>query len=149
MAGRYLAQGQEIATVSQNDQLIVHTLMEQKDMEVVTQPVLLTEVRPAGAIDLRLKGGLAREMGKAQKDIPAILLHVNEGGSIQPDPKDPKKSATDEFNIAIPLVNPDARLVLGQRAYVRFTFDKKPLVWQWTRRFLQLIQQKSSSSPWI
>jgi hypothetical protein len=49
----------------------------------------------------------------------------------------------------VPLENPDNRYVIGQRAYVRFTLDKKPLVWQWTRRFWQLIQTKSSSSPWI
>ena len=148
LPNQFLAPGKEVASIAQVKEVVVHTLMEQKDMEVVTKTILRTDIRPAGDIDLALVGGPAREM-YASTDIPTALL-AGAGGSETPnDPKHPEKAAVAQFNIAIPLTNPDQKLVLGQRAYVRFTLDKKPLIWQWFRRFMQLIQTKSSSSPWI
>ena len=44
--------------------------------------------------------------------------------------------------------NPETRYHPGQRAYVRFKLDKRPLLWQWGRRLMQLIQTKAGESKW-
>ena len=70
---------------------------------------------------------------------PVALADVAAGTTDVPtDPKDPQKFLVPQFDIGVPLENPDGHMVIGQRAYVRFTLDKKPLLWQWARRFWQL-----------
>ena len=75
---------------------------------------------------------------------------TNAGGEETPvDTRDPTKIQVDELEVGVPLANPGGKYVPGQRAYVRFMLDKQPLLRQWTRRFLQLIQTKNNRSPWI
>ena len=38
----------------------------------------------------------------------------------------------------------------GQRAYVRFTMERdRPLLWQWSRKFWQLVQTQTAQSKWL
>jgi putative peptide zinc metalloprotease protein len=150
LQGKFLNNGEQIAEVAQPRQLIVHTLMEQKDKQlVVDQNVYQTEIRMAGDVATILPGGPAWEMPASTTDVRSPALTSIGGQEVVADPKDPKKSQDQEFDIAIPVQNPNEKYVLGQRANVRFTLDHRPLIWQWTRRFLQLIQTKSDSSQWL
>ena len=150
LQGKFLPNGEQVAEVAQSRELIVHTLMEQKDKQlVVNQSVFKTEIRMAGDIGSILIGGPAWEMPSSDRDVRNPVLTSLGGQEVVSDPKDPKKTQDQEFDIAIPVDNPNSRYVLGQRANVRFTLDHKPLIWQWTRRFLQLIQTKSDSSQWL
>ena len=155
LVGRFIQGGQEIAMVAKPDQLTVHVLAEQKDVQPIVNGLdgmrnVVTEVRFAGDVLHTYRGGHPQEFGMAQEEARSASLTSLTGTTDVPtDPKDPKKFLIPQFDIGVPLENPEGRMVLGQRAYVRFTLDKKPLVWQWTRRFWQLIQTKSSSSPWI
>jgi putative peptide zinc metalloprotease protein len=155
LVGRFIQGGQEIAMVAKPDQLTVHVLAEQKDVQPIVNGLdgmrnVVTEIRFAGDVLHTYKGGHPQEYGMAQEEARSASLTSLAGTTDVPtDPKDPKKFLIPQFDIGVPLENPDNRYVIGQRAYVRFTLDKKPLVWQWTRRFWQLIQTKSSSSPWI
>ena len=150
MVGRYLQEGDEVAMVAQPSHLTVHVLGEQKDVEpIVNAPAVEAEVRFAGDPGAEYKGGHVVDYG-AHEEARSALLTSHAGATDVPmDPKDPKKYLVPQFDIGVPLANPDSRYVLGQRAYVRFTLDRKPLIWQWGRRFLQLIQTRSNSSPWI
>jgi putative peptide zinc metalloprotease protein len=150
MVGRYLQEGDEVAMVAQPDQLTVHVLGEQKDVEpIVNAPTADAEVRFAGDLNYKYKAGHVVDYG-AHEEARSVLLTQHGGSTEVPmDPKDPKKYLVPQFDIGVPLANPDNRYILGQRAYVRFTLDRKPLIWQWGRRFLQLIQTRSNSSPWI
>jgi hypothetical protein len=60
------------------------------------------------------------------------------------DPKDQSgtKSANPEFELQVDLDNPNNEYVPGQRAYVRMTIRKEPLMYQWERAILQLIQSR-------
>jgi hypothetical protein len=49
----------------------------------------------------------------------------------------------------VDLANPQSIFVPGQRAYVRLTVGKKPLIWNWTNKFLQLIETKNQTSKWM
>ena len=52
---------------------------------------------------------------------------------------------TDEFEIDIPVDNPGEQFVPGQKAWVRFKLEKRPLYWQWYRKLLQLLQTKQAN----
>jgi hypothetical protein len=63
------------------------------------------------------------------------------GSDLAPDPTDKtglglKESA---FEVVATVSNPDQKYLPGQRAYLRLKLQHRPLIWQWTRRFLQLI----------
>ncbi len=150
MTGKFLAEGQDVATVAQTHKLIVHTLMEQKDIQpVVGQANVKAEARFAGDIGTIARGGTAWVMPDGTQEARSALLTTIAGADAPADPRDPRKTQVPVFDIAIPLDNPDSRYVLGQRAYVRFTLDHKPLIWQWSRRFWQLLQSKSAGSQWM
>jgi hypothetical protein len=51
--------------------------------------------------------------------------------------------------VEVPLQNPNGDIVPWQRAHVRLTVDRKPLVWQWSRRFWQVIQEHAAGSKWL
>ncbi len=53
-----------------------------------------------------------------------------------------------QFEVVVTVDNPGNRYSPGQQAYVRFKLDKRPLIWQWGRRFWQLIQRESAGSAW-
>jgi putative peptide zinc metalloprotease protein len=73
------------------------------------------------------------------------------GEEIAIDPRDRRglKSLIPEFEVQVTLENPGRAYLPGQRAYVRFTVEAQPLIWQWGRRFQQLIQTRSSQSKWL
>jgi hypothetical protein len=51
-----------------------------------------------------------------------------------------------QFEVVVTLDNEAGRYSPGQQAYVRFKLDKRPLIWQWGRRFWQLIQTNSTGN---
>jgi hypothetical protein len=63
------------------------------------------------------------------------------GGEIMGDPHDSKglKTETPQFEARVKFNNPGGQFLPGQRAYVQLTLDRKPLIWQWSRDFLQLV----------
>ena len=42
-------------------------------------------------------------------------------------------------------LSPDGKYVVGQKAYVHFKLGKQPLVWQWYRKALQILQTKPAN----
>ena len=85
----------------------------------------------------------------SQRELPHVSLGVQGGGEVMTDPRDPSKPQTAQFVIRVEVANPGEEYLPGQRAYIRMTLDqKRPLVWQWYRRLLQLIETKSAESEW-
>jgi hypothetical protein len=90
----------------------------------------------------------------AQPEIHPSLGYLG-GGKVQTDPRDPTKPAQKQFEVRIKLDNArssDSQPIYypGQKAYVRFWLDeKKPLIWQWGRRLMQLIETKQKESKWM
>jgi putative peptide zinc metalloprotease protein len=153
LQGRYLPKTMEVATVAQNDQLVVRTVLETKDEEIVfpkgaAHSLVPSEVRMSSDVGNVLKGE-ARLAGGANKQVANPILTTVAGEEVAADPKDPTKLANDEFEVDVPIVNPNSMYVPNQRASVRFMLQPQPLLSQWTRRFLQLLQTKSSSSAWL
>ena len=154
LVGQFLPNGQEVALVMQPDELVVHTALQQDDAEpVLSYADVRTKVRFAGDIAGEWAAGKPRA-GGADSDLRPALSQLA-GGEAPADPQDPNKAAIPVFDVMIPLTNPkDAahprgRFVPYQRAHVQFVLDHKPLIWQWSRRFYQLIQENAAGSKWL
>jgi len=145
--GRYLPRGQEICRIQRVDQLTIKVLLEQMQAQLIMDHVNKTAVRFAGDLATAVPAGQPRPIGAATRDLPSPAVAQPAGEEEPVDPKDPTKSQTDQFEVDVPVVNPAGKYYPGQRVYVRFTLDNTPLIVQWKRRFLQLIQTKNN--PWM
>jgi putative peptide zinc metalloprotease protein len=147
----YIKRGQEIATVMTFDKLLVKAALEQRDVELAKQgDQAHTEIRLAGMIHERLIGTDPMIIPGAQAQVPSEVLTHAGGGAIAADPRDEqgKRPVTPQFELRVHLANPNLEYYPGQRAYVRMTVGHVPLLKQWTRRFLQLIDS-SNTNEWL
>jgi putative peptide zinc metalloprotease protein len=161
MVGGFLAGGSEVATVQAREKLLVRTIVEQRDIEPVVQTAINpddptggrpnAQVRMAGAIADILPALTVEKLPAALQELPHASLGQAGGENVAVDPKDPKgkTAAAPQFQVGVTVDNSDGRFHPGQRAYVRFRLFKRPLIWQWGRRFWQLIQTESSGSKWL
>jgi len=150
LAGQHLARGTEVATVATMDRLLVKAALDQRDAELVPDSYKArTEVRLAGDVQTVLLGEATKRLPGAQEQLPDAVLSHKGGGDFAPNPRDPEgtRSATPQFELRVRLNNPENRYYPGQRAYVRMTVDEKPLIVQWTRRILQLLQSADAGQP--
>jgi putative peptide zinc metalloprotease protein len=110
------------------------------------------DVRLAGARSVNLEARVLTRIPAALGNVPnAALTHLG-GGDQQNDPRDQTgtKVQIPVFEVRLLLENPELTHFPGQRAYVRFTMEKdKPLIWQWSRKFWQLIQTQNAQNKWL
>ncbi|HEV2295671.1 MAG TPA: efflux RND transporter periplasmic adaptor subunit [Tepidisphaeraceae bacterium] len=149
LPGRYVQRGEELATVMTLDRLLVKAALEQRDVELAREETH-TEIRLAGDVSRALIGEDARVIPGAQSQLPSSIVGHSGGGDIPVDPRDQQgtKPLTPQFELRVKLANPRGEFYPGQRAYVRMTVGTKPLLYQWTRRFLQLIDS-SNTNEWL
>jgi putative peptide zinc metalloprotease protein len=81
---------------------------------------------------------------------PSASLTPAGGGQAQLDQTErgEPKYAVPQFQTRV-VLDDAGNYITGQRAYVRFKLAKRPLIWQWGRRFWQLIEAKGASAKWI
>ena len=147
--GRYLPRGQELATVQRSDVLAARVVLTQEDVEpVVAQALPRTEVRMVSDVDTFLTATSVRLLPNSTEYLPSAALSQAGGEDIATDPRDPSgaKPQQQQFEVVVTVDNPDGRFAPGQKAFVRFKLDKRPLIWQWGRRFWQLIQTNSTGN---
>jgi multidrug efflux pump subunit AcrA (membrane-fusion protein) len=149
LQGRYLRKGDEVAVVAQLDRLYVYATFEQTEGELLFGKRNATEVRLIGMPDTTLHAEHPEVVPAAVAEMRHPLVTQVGGGTIPVDPRDPSKPLVRPFELRAELANPEHKYVPGQRAYVRVLLDRKPLAWQWSRRFLQLIQSRSAGSKWL
>lgn len=147
--GRFIPRNEELAIVQQIGKLDARVVLKQEDVEpVVMQATPFTEVRMSSDIDTFLPAQAIRALPQAPEYLPSAAPAQQGGGEIATDPRDPTgtKPTERQFEVVVTVDNPDNRYRPGQQAYVRFRLDKKPLIWQWGRRFWQLIQTNSTGN---
>jgi putative peptide zinc metalloprotease protein len=153
LEGTYIPRGTEIGSVAVLDKLIIKGDIEQKDGELAKNtPGLKAEVRFAGLLDetVPVAPGAVSFPPAAVNQLVDQSEGPAGGGEIMVDPHDPKglESQSPVFEAHVKLDNPNQQFYAGQRAYVRLTLGSKPLIWQWTRRFVQLFEV-SDTGKWI
>lgn len=159
MAGRFIPRGQELAMVQRTDKLAARVVLPQEDIEPVVKQAFMTgskdpdaprrvEVRMSSDISAFLPAISVRKIPAAREHLPSAAVSHQGGGEIAIDPRDPTgtKPMQQQFEVVVTVNNPDGRYSPGQQAHVRFKLEKKPLIWQWGRRFWQLIQTNSTGN---
>jgi putative peptide zinc metalloprotease protein len=169
--GSYLQHGQEVATVAAMNDLIVRAMIDQEQAELVhAQAKMLLEANPSQGKndrvqvmfsgDIRMRDAVPasaeRIIAASQDTVAHPSLLIPGGGDIAADPSDPKGEhpLVKQFEVRVRVANPplnansnpQGQYYPGQRAYVRFTLNKEPLIYRWARKFLQLLQSHENDS---
>lgn len=149
MMGKFLQKGEEIGQVATIDRLEIRAILEQADAQLATQKKLATtdyptEVRLVGQPGRVLHAESAILTPAANSKMRNAALTTIGGGQVAVDPRDQHglTAQVPQFELRCSLANPGSLYQPGQRAFLRIKIDNKPLAWQWTRRFLQLIQTR-------
>lgn len=151
LSNTFLSRGDEIGSVAVLDKLVIKGDIDQKDSQLVQGlKNFNVEVRLAGLPEKTFVGGAVTLPPAAVSNVAHPSLGPAGGGDIQVDPHDPKglQMQTPQFEARVKLDNPDEQFYPGQRAYVRLTLARRPLAWQWTRRFMQLLQT-NDTGKWL
>jgi putative peptide zinc metalloprotease protein len=151
MQGQYLPRGEQVAIVATMDQLLIRTTVDQRDYQLAAENRdLYPEIRLASAVGMTLLGHDPQVINAAQNTLPHPSLGHAGGGNIQIDPRDPQgmRARIPQHEIRVKLANPELAIMAGQRAHVRWEIEKKPLIWNWNRRFWQLVNAHSSDK-WL
>ena len=165
LPGAFLPRGEEVATVADTHSLVIRAALDQEDAELVHEdtanlrgataslkndPVL---IRFAGDVPTVLPAATVAIVDSVQDTINPSLTHMG-GGDVPVDPSDPKGEhpLIKQFEVRVRVDNPiddahpEGTYYPGQRAYVRFRVERAPLLWNWTRRFWQLLQSHENDS---
>ena len=105
------------------------------------------EIRLAGRPEPKLAGRFMRPLPAGSRQLPSAALGYAAGGAIRTavDDRGGTKAADPFFEIrVIPDEKSTAALLSGQRVIVRFSMAPKPLMVQWWRSLLQLLQRRFS-----
>jgi multidrug efflux pump subunit AcrA (membrane-fusion protein) len=147
----FLSRGDAIGSVAVLDKLVIKGDIDQKDSQLVQEVKnFRVEVRLAGLPEQTIAGGAVTLPPAAVSDLAHPSLGQAGGGDIAVDPHDPKgmHMQNPQFEARVKLENPNEQFYAGQRAFVRLTLARRPLAWQWTRRFLQLLQT-NDTGKWL
>jgi putative peptide zinc metalloprotease protein len=154
--GRYTQPSKhELFRVVDPDHQYVEAALPQDDFQLLDQQYHWiqdhTEVRMVGEIPKVVKA-LNATLTPAQVKAISPALTPMGGGQSQVDPTAERdeqgRLLTPEFRARV-VMDDLGNYITGQRAYVRFKLQKKPLIWQWARRAMQLIESKGASAKWL
>jgi multidrug efflux pump subunit AcrA (membrane-fusion protein) len=150
----WLNRGDAIAVVQDDSELELFVTVGQDAFERIREAkaagTALVQIRLASDVATVLQGEELEEvrlMPGAKNDLRSAALTYAGGGDIAPDPRDPNKSAGNQFELRLTLPN-DAgngqrRYMPGQRAHVRVRLGEEPIATQAWRGLLQLIQSNN------
>jgi len=138
--GRYVRQGDELATVVDRGSLEVRAVVAQQDIALVRERLASVQVRFAHRPGQILPARLVREVPSANFLLPSAVLGTRGGGAIPVDPGDRRglKVARKLFQVELALPGTAPAADVGQRVHVRFGHGEEPLAWQWGRRLEQM-----------
>jgi len=154
--GSYLRRGDPIGMVA-SENVIIRAAASQEvadRLEVGTE----VEIRIKGQPDPNMTGTITRVIRAGQQRLFSAALGYAAGGSVRTDPKDPKGLKTTErfFEVQVKpnlVQDPSDQLqggiwdgkvplLIDQRVVIRVEMPPKPLIVQWYRDILQLVQRR-------
>ncbi|HTW94267.1 MAG TPA: hypothetical protein VMD30_05720, partial [Tepidisphaeraceae bacterium] len=163
LIGSYLQVGKtQIGTVVAPGDLQADCVVDINDASLARRWKLTAsqvEVRPVSDFSTKLPVKRIDPFPSETTDINP-LLGTQGGGNVEMvqqdgspivgpvDPSEKIRARVMQSIIRLTLANPDDEFLPGQRVYVRVTLEKEPLIWQWSRWFMQLIQQHDTGK-WI
>jgi len=143
LRGVYLPRGEKIGVIASLDDVIIRATAGQ---EVPVNEIDRdhVEIRIKGRPgDKPIRGKILKILPVGQDQLPSAALGYAVGGSVQTRDDDRQGIRTAErfFEIRVK-PDPGAELMSGQRVMIRFETPEKPLIQQWWRGLLQLLQKR-------
>ena len=152
-AGTFLRRGTPVAVVQDDRALELFVSVDQNDFERVIEAVdrdaARVQVRLASDVGTTLEGDSiedVRAMPGAKNEIRSAALTYAGGGTIAPNPQDPRQAAANLFELRLTVPNPGRRYMPGQRGHVRIKLADEPLAEQAWRGLLQIIQTNNTAA---
>jgi putative peptide zinc metalloprotease protein len=146
LRGGYVHRGDTIGLVAGLEDVLIRIVVDQQSAAIlVAEARRQVEIRVKGRPDMKCSGRILRILPAGSKQLPSAALGYAAGGAMQTAMDDPKgtKSAERFFEIhVVPDETADFKLLSGQRVVVRFETPPKPLLVQWWRSLLQVIQRR-------
>ena len=144
--GGYIHRGDRVGLVADLEDVIVRATADQQSAAIlIAEAYPNVEIRIKGRPDMQVSGRILRILPAGQEHLPSAALGYAAGGTMQTalDDQQGTKSAERFFEIYVaPDETTDFRLLSGQRVVVRFETPAKPLLLQWWRSLLQLLQRR-------
>ncbi len=144
--GGYVHRGDKIGLVAGLEDVLIRVVVDQQSAAIlVAEARRQVEICVKGRPDIKGSGRILRILPAGSKQLPSAALGYAAGGAMQTAMDDPKgtKSAERFFEIhVVPDKTADFKLLSGQRVVVRFETPPKPLLVQWWRSLLQVIQRR-------
>jgi len=139
MPGHYYKQGELLGYVLQERQLIVRTVVQQDDVDLVHSRLSGVALRLAGSPGDAWASRVSREFPGGVDELPTAALGLNAGGTVATNPNDSNGVKTLQRVFVVDLALPgDVRPRFGERVHVRFEHGHEPLAWQGLRRLRQV-----------
>jgi putative peptide zinc metalloprotease protein len=140
LPGRFVHRGDVLAHVVDLNTLIVRTIVNQSDIDLIRHSTKTVQVRLAERLANPIEAGITRLVPAASDELPSPALGSEGGGQVPMDPKDPKgqKAMRKVFQVDLQLPVELGFVNVGGRVYVRFDHGWESLMAQWYRQGRQL-----------
>lgn len=140
LPGRFVKRGELLAHVVNLKTIIVRTIVDQGDIDLIRHQTHEVYVRLAERLADPVSASITRLVPAASEDLPSPALGSEGGGQVPLDPRDAKgeKAMKKLFQIDLELPLQHGLLNVGGRVYVRFDHGRETLAAQWYRQGRQL-----------
>lgn len=140
LPGRFVHRGDVLAHVVDLNTLIVRTIVDQTDIDLIRHSTKTVQVRLAERLTSPIDAGVTRLVPAASDELPSPALGSEGGGQVPMDPKDSKgqKAMRKVFQVDLQLPLELGVVNVGGRVYVRFDHGWESLMAQWYRQGRQL-----------
>ena len=140
LPGRFMKRGEVLAHVVDVNTIIVRTIVDQNDIDLIRHGVRGVQVRLADRLTEPMTARVKRLVPAASEELPSAALGSEGGGQVPLDPHDPKgqKAMKRLFQIDLELPPRHGLANVGGRVYVRFDHGWDSLLAQWYRQGRQL-----------
>lgn len=140
LPGRFVKRGELLAHVVDLKTIIVRTIVDQSDIDLIRHQIQDVEVRLAERLADPMPATITRLVPAASEELPSPALGSEGGGQVPLDPHDAKgqKAIKKLFQMDLELPVQHGILNVGGRVYVRFDHGREALAVQWYRQGRQL-----------
>ena len=140
LPGRFIKRGELLAHVVDLETIIVRTIVDQGDIDLIRHQTHAVEVRLSERLAAPMSAAISRLVPAASDELPSLALGSEGGGQVPLDPHDQQgyTAINKLFQIDLELPAQHGLLNVGGRVYVRFDHGRASIAAQWYRQGRQV-----------
>lgn len=143
LVGRFVHKGDLIGYVIGADDLRLHVVVPEDEIDLVRKRTRFVQVRLTETIGTALPASIVRETPSALEHAPAPALAADGGGPMLLDPTSPNRDRPlDRFyEVELRLDDGPATGLIGGRVYARFDLGREAIAWRLLRAARQTLRR--------